>query len=262
MIRFRYLLILLILCLSPFFADAQLFRNRPQKKLRKINRWLTGWYHNDNQFKGDTSYGNWEAHYVRIWKSKPKEEGIWYYEQYTDRKNHEVILDQNIINIRYSGRDKKIDKYIIRFYRINATMHQDAWDEEEPLKGIAMEDLVYYDGCNLVGKYKGKNRFEFSNLTKYCFFPDGIESYIKYEYAIYKDKIYKKIEGYGRKEDKLYGPNNRGWFMKKQEDIPVDKTKTGAKPPLNGGTPPPPNDTPQEGGGDINTAPAPSGKGG
>ena len=135
-------------------ADAELLR---------LTGWLTGSFGSVTQSAEDERYHDIRIRAVRIWGER--DDGAWIYiEQavadaldrpYRQRVYHVTRLAEDLFESRVYALDDPLQ-------------HAGCWREERPLAGLGPEDLLARQGCAVLLRSVGADRFAGSTLGRLC----------------------------------------------------------------------------------------------
>lgn len=190
----------------------------PSDDLTRLADWMTGSFGSQAQSATDETYFDIRLHMCRIWPQR--EDGYWIYVEQAVASTPDAPYRQRIYHV-YRGEDGDFLSVVLSPPDPAACIG--AWKQEHPLANLSPDDLEPLQGCTVILKATGPDRFEGSTRDKECLNQFRGAAYATSIITITQDRLISWDRGFDADDQHIWGAEAGGYRFDKLENYPLTR---------------------------------------
>ncbi len=193
-------------------------------ELEELNRVMTGWFDSADQAASDPD-NYFHIRLVMLPIMERREDGKWLYVEQAAASALDRPYRQRVYHLhRNPAGDLVSDVYSFKEAPLRFA---GAWQRDRGLADMSLADLALRDGCSIILKRAGRERYLGATQGKNCVSTIRGASYATSEVEITAKKLESWDQGWNADDEQVWGATEGAYvFIKRGDDMPPDTMTT------------------------------------
>jgi CpeT protein len=175
-----------------------------------LGTWMAGSFSSQEQAKADSNFYDKRLEMKRIWKDLP--DGYWIYVEQAVATDLETPYRQRVYYVTQID-DSTFESAVYTFEE--PLRFAGVWKEEMPLASLTPDSLTEREGCSIILKKSGRDKFVGSTVDNNCESSLQGASFATSEVTIKQDVLISWDRGYDTNDNQIWGAKTGGYIFKR-----------------------------------------------